>query len=407
MESLFSSQDPAAWAAICAEQHRRDSVIELVDCEGPLSRAARFALGSVFANKQARGYAGERHCGGCEQADEVERLAQERIKRLLRAQHANVQPASGSQARQVVFRALLRPGDTVLCMRGDASMSLEGRGLNVVNYGLDDEGLLDYGQMQRLAHQVRPRLLVAGPASYPWHIDFGRVARIAQEAGAYFLADLVHYAGLAAVHLYPNPVHHADVVTAATQGSLCGPQGGVILSRDESLSRRIDEALLLEQPEGPALNVVAAKAVAFAEALRPEFKGFLAHAIYNAQVLAAGLEKRGFALEGGAVQTHVLLLSLKKNSPVGPWAQHLLAASRLVCATHTTLAGSHDPEGERLRLGTLAVTARGFGASEMSIVADTLADALKFPLDEQVRSRALRRVRELTEHFPVHGRRLS
>lgn len=404
--------DAELWAAIAAENRRQEDHIELIASENYTSKAVMQAQGSQLTNKYAEGYPGKRYYGGCEYVDVAEQLAIDRLKQLYGANFANVQPNSGSQANQAVFLALLNPGDTILGMSlaegghltHGMALNMSGKWFKVVSYGLDAQEAIDYDAMERLAHEHKPKLIIAGASAYSLRIDFERFAKVAKAVGAYLMVDMAHYAGLIAAGQYPNPVPHADVVTSTTHKSLRGPRGGVILCNDEAIAKKINSAVFPGLQGGPLMHVIAGKAVAFKEALSPEFKAYQAQVIANAKALATRLTERGLRIVSGGTESHVMLVDLRPKGLTGKAAEALLGAAHMTCNKN---AIPNDPEKPMvtsgIRLGTPAMTTRGFKEAEAIATADLIADILDAPGDEAVLARVKAAVAELTRRFPVYG----
>jgi glycine hydroxymethyltransferase len=369
------------------------------------------AQGSQLTNKYAEGYPGKRYYGGCEHVDVVEQLAIDRVKQLFGAEHANVQPSSGSQANQAVFFGLLQPGDTILGMSlaegghltHGMPLNLSGKWFKVVSYGLDAQEALDYEAVERLAHEHKPKLIIAGASAYALRIDFPRFARVAAAVGATFMVDMAHYAGLIAAGEYPNPVPHADVVTSTTHKSLRGPRGGFILMKDK-VAKAINSAVFPGIQGGPLMHVVAAKAVAFQEALRPEFKAYQQQVARNAVALAEALTRRGLRIVSGRTESHVMLVDLRAKRITGKEAEAVLGQAHI---TVNKNAIPKDPERPMvtsgIRLGTPAMTTRGFKEEEAVLTANLIADVLEAPADAERIARVREQVSLLTRRFPVYG----
>ncbi|KAG0188755.1 Serine hydroxymethyltransferase 3 [Apophysomyces sp. BC1034] len=399
-QQTIASVDPELWQAIQNESRRQEDHIELIASENYTSPAVMAAQGSQLTNKYAEGYPGKRYYGGCEYVDVVEQLAIERVKRLFGAEAANVQPNSGSQANQGVFFAVLKPGDTIMGMSlahgghltHGSPVNLSGKWFNVVSYGLNENEDIDYDVAQKLAQAHKPKLLVAGASAFSLRIDFERLAQIAKSVGAYFMVDMAHYAGLIAAGVYPNPVPHADFVTTTTHKSLRGPRGGVILMKAEH-----------EKAGGPLMHVIAAKAVAFNEALAPQFKAYQQQVVDNARVLAETLVKRGLRIVSGRTESHVMLVDLRAKRITGKAAEAALGAAHI---TVNKNAIPHDPEKpfvtSGIRLGSPAMTTRGFGEAEAERVGNLIADMLDNPEDAATIERVRGQVAELTRRFPVY-----
>jgi len=402
--------DPELWQAIQAENHRQEQHIELIASENYASPAVMAAQGSQLTNKYAEGYPGKRYYGGCEHVDVAESLAIERLKKLYGAEAANVQPHSGAQANQAVFLAFLKPGDTIMGMSlaegghltHGMPLNLSGKWFNVVSYGLDANEVIDYDAMEARARESRPKLIIAGASAYSLHIDFARFARVAKEIGAIFMVDMAHYSGLIAAGVYPNPVPHADVVTSTTHKSLRGPRGGIILMKAEH-EKAINSAVFPGLQGGPLMHVIAAKAVAFHEALQPSFKDYQARIIENARVLAETLIARGLRIVSGKTQSHVMLVDLRAKGITGKLAEQVLGAAHITVNKNSI---PNDPEKplvtSGIRLGTPAMTTRGFGAAEAAKVGHLIADVLDAPTDEANLARVREGVAALTQSFPVY-----
>jgi glycine hydroxymethyltransferase len=402
--------DPEVFAAIESETRRQEDHIELIASENYTSPAVMAAQGSQLTNKYAEGYPGKRYYGGCEHVDVVERLAIDRVRRLFGAEAANVQPNSGSQANQAVFFATLQPGDTIMGMSladgghltHGMALNLSGRWFNVVSYGLNAHEDIDYAALERLARESRPKLIIAGASAFALRIDFERIARVAREVGAYVMVDMAHYAGLIAAGLYPNPVPHADFVTTTTHKSLRGPRGGVILTRIEH-EKAINSAVFPGLQGGPLMHVVAAKAIAFKEAMSPDFVEYQRHVLRNAAVLAETLSARGLRIVSGRTESHLMLVDLRAKRITGRHAEAVLGRAHL---TVNKNAIPQDPEKpfvtSGIRLGTPALTTRGFREIEVREVGTLIADLLDAPDDEAVLARVQGRVADLTQAFPVY-----
>ncbi|WBM37605.1 serine hydroxymethyltransferase [Alcaligenes faecalis] len=403
--------DPDLWAAIQSEDVRQEQHIELIASENYTSPAVMQAQGTQLTNKYAEGYPGKRYYGGCEFVDVVEQLAIDRLKELFGAEAANVQPNSGSQANQGVYMAVLKPGDTVLGMSlaegghltHGSPVNASGKLYNFVSYGLDENEELDYDELERLAKEHKPKLIVGGASAYALRIDFERMARIAHENGALLMVDIAHYAGLVAGGAYPNPVPHADFVTSTTHKSLRGPRGGVIMMKAEH-EKAINSAIFPGIQGGPLIHVIAGKAVAFKEALAPEFKTYAAQVVKNADVLARTLVERGLRIVSGRTESHVMLVDLRPKGITGKVAEEALGKAHI---TVNKNAIPNDPEKpfvtSGVRLGTPAMTTRGFNEAEAELTAHLIADVLDNPHDEAVLADVRRRVHELTAKLPVYS----
>ncbi len=407
----LAQADPEIWAAVRAENQRQEDHIELIASENYVSAAVLKAQGSQLTNKYAEGYPGKRYYGGCEFVDVAEQLAIARVKKLFGAEAANVQPNSGSQANQAVFFAMLKPGDTFLGMSlamgghltHGSAVNMSGKWFNVLSYGLNAKEEIDYDAMEALAREKKPKLILAGASAYSLRIDFERFARIAKEVGAYFMVDMAHYAGLVAAGEYPNPVGVADFVTSTTHKTLRGPRGGIILMKAEH-EKAINSAIFPGIQGGPLMHVIAAKAVAFGEALRPDFKAYQKQVIINARVMAETLAKRGLRIVSGRTESHVFLLDLQAKHITGKDAE---AALGLAHITVNKNAIPNDPQKpfvtSGIRIGSPAMTTRGFGDKEAVKVANLIADVLDAPADEAKLARVRTGVAELCDAFPVYG----
>ena len=401
--------DPELGRMIEAEYKRQARNIELIASENIVSEAVMAAMGSVLTNKYAEGYPGKRYYGGCECVDEVENLAIRRVCQLFGAKYANVQPHSGAQANMAVYQALCKPGDTVLGMSLDNGGHLtHGRPVNqsgllynIVPYGVDENGLIDYDALRALAKKEQPKMIIAGASAYPRAIDFEKFAEIAHEVGAYLFVDMAHIAGLVAAGLHQSPVPYADVVTTTTHKTLRGPRGGVILTNDEELAKKFNKAIFPGTQGGPLEHVIAAKAVCFGEALKPEFKAYQQRVVTNARVLAEALQKQGFDLVGGGTDNHLMLIDLRKTGVTGKELQRRLDE---VYITANKNAIPNDPESpfvtSGMRIGTPAVTTRGFGAPEMLRIAEFIWQAAT---DFDNKANDIRRnVRDICANFPIY-----
>jgi glycine hydroxymethyltransferase len=409
--SQLAGADPEVWAAIAAENRRQEEHIELIASENFASAAVMAAQGTQLTNKYAEGYPGKRYYGGCEHVDVVETLAIERLKQLFGARHANVQANSGSQANQAVFFGLLQPGDTIMGMSlaegghltHGMALNMSGKWFKVVSYGLDANEAIDYDAMERLAHEHKPKLLIAGASAYSLHIDFARFAKVAADIGAIFMVDMAHYAGLIAAGVYPNPVPHAHVVTSTTHKSLRGPRGGVVLCNDDDIAKKINSAIFPGIQGGPLMHVIAAKAVAFGEALRPEFKLYQQQVVANARVLAETLIERGLRIVSGGTQSHVMLVDLRPKGITGKEAESVLGRAHITCNKNGI---PNDPQKPMvtsgIRLGSPAMTTRGFKEEQARATAHLIADVLDRPNDEAVLADVRSRVAVLTRDFPVY-----
>ena len=407
----LAKADPELWTAVQKENNRQQDHIELIASENYTSPAVMEAQGSQLTNKYAEGYPGKRYYGGCEFVDIVEQLAIDRVKKLYGAEAANVQPNSGSQANQGVFFAVLKPGDTIMGMSlaegghltHGMALNMSGKWFNVVSYGLNDKEEIDYEQMERLAREHKPKMIIAGASAYALRIDFERFAKIAKEVGAYFMVDMAHYAGLIAAAEYPNPVPHADFVTSTTHKSLRGPRGGFILMKAEH-EKIINSAIFPGIQGGPLMHVIAGKAVAFKEALAPEFKTYQQQVVKNADALAKALIARGLRIVSGRTESHVMLVDLRAKKITGKDAEALLGSAHITCNKNGI---PNDPEkpfiSSGIRLGSPAMTTRGFKETEATKVGNLIADVLDNPNDAATIERVKAEVKKLTDAFPVYG----
>jgi len=409
--STLAQVDPDLWTAIQNENQRQEDHIELIASENYTSPAVMQAQGSQLTNKYAEGYPGKRYYGGCEYVDVVEQLAIDRLKQLFGAENANVQPNSGSQANQGVFFGLLQPGDTIMGMSlaegghltHGMPLNMSGRWFKVVSYGLNAQEDIDYDAMEATAREHKPKLIIAGASAFALRIDFERFARIAKEIGAYFMVDMAHYAGLIAAGVYPNPVPHADVVTSTTHKSLRGPRGGFILMKDH-VAKQINSAIFPGIQGGPLMHVIAGKAVAFKEALTPEFKAYQEQVVKNAKVLADTLTERGLRIVSGRTESHVMLVDLRPKNMTGKEAEAVLGLAHMTCNKNGI---PNDPQKPMvtsgIRLGTPAMTTRGFKEEQVRLTAHLIADVLDKPHDEANLATVREKVAALTRDFPVYG----
>ena len=410
-QSTVALTDPELWAVIQRENQRQEEHIELIASENYASPAVMAAQGSQLTNKYAEGYPGKRYYGGCEFVDIAEQLAIDRVKLLFGAAHANVQANSGSQANQAVFFGLLQPGDTIMGMSlaegghltHGMALNMSGKWFKVVSYGLTLAEEIDYDAMERLAHEHRPKLIIAGASAYSLRIDFARFAKVAKDIGAIFMVDMAHYAGLIAAGVYPNPVPHADVVTSTTHKSLRGPRGGIVLMNDEAIAKKINSAIFPGIQGGPLMHVIAAKAVAFKEALAPEFKTYQQQVAKNAVVLAETLIERGLRIVSGRTESHVMLVDLRPKGLTGKEAENVLGAAHMTCNKNGI---PNDPQKPMvtsgIRLGTPAMTTRGFKEEQARLTANLIADVLDRPSDESNIAAVRAKVAALTRDFPVY-----
>jgi glycine hydroxymethyltransferase len=414
----LSQADSAVGDAIAAELDREQNQIELIASENIVSRAVLEAQGSVLTNKYAEGYPGRRYYQGCAPSDSVETLAIERAKQLFGCAYANVQPHSGAQANGAVMLALTRPGDTILGLSLDAGghlthgakPAMSGKWFNAVQYGVrPDDHRIDFDQVERLAREHRPRLIIAGGSAYPRHIDFARFRSIADEVGAIFLVDMAHFAGLVAAGEHPSPFGHAHVVTTTTHKTLRGPRGGMVLTDDEDIAKKINSAVFPGLQGGPLMHVIAAKAVAFGEALRPEFKTYAKAVIANAKALAGRLRERGADLVAGGTDTHLALVDLRPLGITGRDADEALERSAITCNKNGIPFDPLPPvKTSGIRVGSPAGTTRGFGTAEFRDIADMIADVLEglrangHEGNGTVEAGVKARVRELCARFPIY-----
>lgn len=415
---MFSKQitienfDPELAAAIHAEETRQQDHVELIASENYVSPAVMQAQGSQLTNKYAEGYPAKRYYGGCEHVDVVEQLAIDRLKQLFGAAYANVQPHSGSQANQAVYASVLKPGDTILGMSlahgghltHGASVNISGKLYNAIAYGLDENEVLNYAEVERLALEHKPKMIVAGASAYALEIDWARFREIADKVGAYLFVDMAHYAGLVAAGEYPNPVPFADFVTTTTHKTLRGPRGGVIMCRNEDHAKALNSAIFPSLQGGPLMHVIAAKAVAFKEALQPEFKQYGKQVKANAKVLAQTLIERGLRIVSGRTESHVFLVDLRPKNLTGKAAE---AALGLAHITVNKNAIPNDPEKpfvtSGIRLGTAAMTTRGFKEEETRELGNLIADVLDNPENETVIAEVAKKVKALCDKLPVYG----
>ena len=411
MDSL-EKVDPQAFAAIEDELNRQRTKLELIASENIVSRAVMEAQGSVLTNKYAEGYPGKRYYGGCEYVDVAEQLAIDRAKQLFGAAWANVQPHSGAQANMAVFFALLQPGDTILGMNltdgghltHGSPVNISGTYFKVVPYGVDRETeRIDYDALEALAVEHKPKMIIAGASAYARTIDFERIGAIAKAVGAFFMVDMAHIAGLVAAGQHPNPVPYADVVTSTTHKTLRGPRGGLILGRDEELGKRINKAVFPGIQGGPLMHVIAAKAVALGEALQPTFKEYGAQVVKNAAALADELTKLGYRIVSGGTDTHVMLVDLTNKEITGKEAQNLLDEVNITANRNTIPFEPRSPfVTSGIRLGSPALTTRGFKEEDMREVARIIAYVLDAPTDESRREEARSRVAALCAKYPLY-----
>jgi glycine hydroxymethyltransferase len=410
---FLSQTDPAIAECLSLELQRQRDHLELIASENFTSAAVMAAQGSVLTNKYAEGLPAKRYYGGCEFVDKAEQLAINRAKELFGAAHANVQPHSGAQANFAVFLALLEPGDTIMGMdlshgghlTHGSPVNVSGKWFKVVQYGVNPETeQLDYDQIREIALKEHPKLIVCGYSAYPRIIDFAKFRSIADEVGAYLLADIAHIAGLVATGHHPSPIPHCHVVTTTTHKTLRGPRGGLILTNDAELGKKLDKAVFPGSQGGPLEHVIAAKAVAFGEALKPAFKDYSAQVIANAKALANQLQKRGFKIVSGGTDNHLMLVDLRCISMTGKRADQLVSGVNITANKNTV---PFDPESpfvtSGLRLGSAAMTTRGMGEAEFTEIADIIADRLLNPEDETVANQCRSRVAALCERFPLYA----
>lgn len=409
---FLTQTDPSVAGIVQRELQRQRDHLELIASENFTSPAVMAAQGSVLTNKYAEGLPQKRYYGGCEFIDQVEQLAIDRIKELFGAAHANVQPHSGAQANFAVFLALLQPGDTIMGMdlshgghlTHGSPVNVSGKWFQVCQYGVNrDTEQLDFDEIRQVALEHKPKLIICGYSAYPRTIDFAAFRQIADEVGAYLMADIAHIAGLVATGHHPNPLLHCDVVTTTTHKTLRGPRGGLIMTRDADLGKKFDKAVFPGSQGGPLEHVIAAKAVAFGEALKPEFKTYSAQVIANAQALAAQLVERGFKVVSGGTDNHLVLLDLRSIGMTGKLADRLVSEVNITANKNTV---PFDPESpfvtSGLRLGSPAMTTRGMAQEEFKEIANIIADRLLNPEDEAVQEDCRRRVAALCEQFPLY-----
>jgi glycine hydroxymethyltransferase len=407
---LVEQTDPEIFAAIQAENARQEQHIELIASENYASPAVMAAQGSQLTNKYAEGYPGRRYYGGCEHVDVAEQLAIDRVKQIFGAEAANVQPHCGASANEAVFLAFLKPGDTIMGMSlaegghltHGMALNMSGKWFNVVSYGLNAQEEIDYDAMERKAHESKPKLIIAGASAYSLRIDFERFAKVAKDVGAIFMVDIAHYAGLVAAGVYPNPVPHADIVTSTTHKSLRGPRGGIILMKAQH-EKAINSAIFPGLQGGPLMHVIAAKAVAFKEALSPEFKVYQQQVLKNAQIVAETLTQRGLRIVSGRTESHLMLVDLRSKGITGKEAEAVLGSAHM---TINKNAIPNDPEKPMVtsgvRIGTPAMTTRGFKDEEARMTANLIADVLDKPRDSANIDAVRAKVNALTSRFPVY-----
>ncbi len=408
---LVEQTDPEIFAAIQAENARQEQHIELIASENYASPDVMAAQGSQLTNKYAEGYPGRRYYGGCEFVDVAEQLAIDRVKQIFGAEAANVQPHCGASANEAVFLAFLKPGDTIMGMSlaegghltHGMALNMSGKWFNVVSYGLNEQEEIDYDAMERKAIESKPKLIIAGASAYSLRIDFERFARVAKAVGAIFMVDIAHYAGLVAAGIYPNPVPHADIVTSTTHKSLRGPRGGIILMKAQH-EKAINSAIFPGLQGGPLMHVIAAKAVAFKEALSPEFRRYQQQVLKNAQIVAETLAARGLRIVSGRTESHLMLVDLRAKGITGKEAEAVLGSAHM---TINKNAIPNDPEKPMVtsgvRIGTPAMTTRGFRDAEARATAHLIADVLDHPHDAATLEAVRAKVHALTTRFPVYG----
>lgn len=415
-EQNLQVEDKEIYDLVQDELKRQQEQIELIASENIVSRAVMETQGSVLTNKYAEGYPGRRYYHGCEFVDKVETLAIERAKKLFNAGFANVQPHSGSQANTAVYVALLQPHDTIMGMSLDAGghlthgskVSISGKWLNAVAYGVKaDDGLIDYDEVERLALENKPKLIIAGGSAYPRRIDFARFRAVADKVGAYLMVDMAHFAGLVAGGVHPNPLKWADVVTTTTHKTLRGPRGGMILTNNEDLAKKINSAIFPGTQGGPLEHVIAAKAVCFKEDLTPEFKAYAAQVVKNAEILGETLKKRGLNLVSGGTDTHLLLVDLRPKNVTGDVAAEVLDKAHITCNKNAIPFDPMPPKvTSGIRLGTPAGTTRGFREAEFELVGNWIADVIEAvgtPEQEAVVAEVAKKVVDLCNRFPIYG----
>lgn len=417
-ETDLKNADPVIFDAITKELDRQQTQIELIASENIVSRAVLQAQGSIMTNKYAEGYPGKRYYGGCEFVDISEQIAIDRLCQLFGSKYANVQPNSGSQANQAAMMAMIQPGDTILGqslasgghLTHGAKPNQSGKWFNAVQYGVrPEDALIDYAEVEKLAHEHKPKLIIAGASAYPRQIDFARFRKIADDVGAFFMVDMAHYAGLIAAGLYPNPVPHAHVVTSTTHKTLRGPRGGIILTNDEELIKKINSAVFPGMQGGPLEHVIAAKAVAFGEALQPSFKIYAQAVLDNARALAATLKKGGLDIVSGGTDCHLMLVDLRPKGLTGRDTEHALEHARMTCNKNAIPFDPQKPTiTSGIRVGTPAATTRGFGVAEFEMVGQYMVEVLdglvKNGVDGNaaVEQEVAARVLKLCQQFPIY-----
>jgi glycine hydroxymethyltransferase len=419
IEARLADTDPELMASITEELHRQQNEIELIASENMVSRAVMEAQGSVMTNKYAEGYPGKRYYGGCQAVDKAEELARNRAKELFNCSYVNVQPHSGANANQAVFFALMQPGDTFIGLNLSAGGHLthgspvnqSGKWFNVVPYGVDDNThLISFDEIAALAKEHKPKIIIAGGSAYPRAIDFKRFREIADSVGAYLMVDMAHFAGLVAGGVHENPLDHAHVVTTTTHKTLRGPRGGMVLSNDDEIGKKINSAVFPGLQGGPLMHVIAAKAVAFGEALRPEFKQYAQNIVDNANALATAVSSGGYDLVSGGTDTHLILVDLRARKLTGKAAEAALHRVGITCNKNGV---PNDPESpfvtSGIRLGTPAGTTRGFGTAEFTQIGEIITDVLDGMVangdagDAEVEAKAAERVKKITAAFPIYA----
>ena len=409
---MLQEKDKAVWDIIKKEEDRQEYGIELIASENFVSKAVMEAAGSVLTNKYAEGYPGKRYYGGCQFVDEVETLAIERVKEIFGANYANVQAHSGSQANMAVYMALVNAGDKVMGMDLSAgghlthglNINFSGILYNIVSYGVNKETeLLDYEEIEKIAIAEKPKMIIARASAYPRAIDFKKFREIADKVGAYLFVDMAHIAGLVAAGEHQNPLEFAHVVTSTTHKTLRGPRGGLILTNDEEIAKKLDKIIFPGIQGGPLMHIIAAKAVAFGEALQPEYKIYQQQVVKNAKALSEGLIKRGFRIVSGGTDNHLMLVDLRSKGITGKIAEQLLVEAEITCNKNGI---PNDPEKpwitSGVRLGTPAVTGRGMKEAEMDIIAELIARVLDNPTDSSVREAVKKEVHDLGVKFPLY-----
>lgn len=408
---MLKDKDPQIYEAICLEQKRQEEHLELIASENYVSKEVLEAAGSILTNKYAEGYPSKRYYGGCEYIDVVEELAKERLKKLFKAKYVNVQPHSGSQANMGAYRALLKNGDTVMGLALDHgghlthghALSFSGQDYHFVPYYLNNDGMIDYDEVLQIAKSVKPKLIVTGASAYPRKIDFQRFSEIAKEVGAYLMVDMAHIAGLVATNLHQSPLPYADVVTSTTHKTLRGPRGGIILTNHEEIAKKIVKNIFPGIQGGPLMHIIAAKAVAFEEALKPEFILYQQQVIKNAQVLADELKKLGYKLVSGGTDNHLMLVDVKSSVGLtGKYAEKVLCSLNITCNKNTIPNDSEKPMiSSGIRLGTPALTTRGMKEKEMIAIAHLIDKALRNHDNEELKQQVKEEVLLLTSKFPL------